>query len=83
MKEKFSRMPVYMKQKIMLLGYYINVIYEALIAEKDYTKINIEKLMRKPLYVPKSMRVDSLMELLQRNKQHLNIVSMNMVVHQG
>lgn len=75
-KEKFSRMPVYKETKDNVVGIlYQRDFYEALIAEKDYSKINIEKLMKKPLYVPKSMRVDNLMELLQRNKQHLAIVS--------
>lgn len=75
-KEKFSRMPVYNETKDNVVGI-LNQrdFYEALIGTKDHTKIKIENLMKEPLYVPKSMRVDSLMELLQRNKQHLAIVS--------
>ncbi len=75
-KEKFSRMPVYKESKDNIVGIlYERDFFEALITIKDESKIKIENLMRKPIYVPKSMHVDALMELLQRNKQHLAIVS--------
>jgi len=75
-KEKFSRMPVYKETKDNVVGVlYQRDFFEALLTIKDYSKIKIENLMRTPIYVPKSMHVDSLMELLQRNKQHLAIVS--------
>ncbi len=75
-KEKFSRMPVYKETKDNVVGIlYERDFFEALITVKDESKIKIEELMRKPIFVPKSMHVDALMELLQHNKQHLAIVS--------
>ncbi|QVK19617.1 HlyC/CorC family transporter [Mycoplasmatota bacterium] len=76
LKEKFSRMPVYMDSKDNIIGIlYQRNFFEALITIKDQSQIKVKELMRKPIYVPKSMHVDDLMELLQRNKQHLAIVS--------
>ncbi|HEY8365414.1 MAG TPA: hemolysin family protein [Haloplasmataceae bacterium] len=76
MKEKFSRMPVYKETKDNVVGIlYERDFYEAILTTEDHSKINIEDLMREPIYVPKSMHVNDLMELLQRNKQHMAIVS--------
>lgn len=76
LKEKYSRMPVYMESKDNIVGIlYERHFFEALVTIKDQSKIKVKELMRKPIYVPKSMHVDDLIELLQRNKQHLAIVS--------
>ncbi len=76
LKEKYSRMPVYKESKDNIVGIlYERDFFEALVTIKDDSKIKITEFMRKPIYVPKSMHVDDLMELLQRNKQHLAIVS--------
>lgn len=76
LKEKFSRMPVYKETKDNVVGIlYERDFFEALITTEDKSTINIENLMRKPLFVPKTMRVDALMSLLQKSKQHLAIVS--------
>lgn len=76
LKDKFSRVPVYNDTKDNIIGIlYERDFFEALITRSDKKTIDIQKLMRKPIFVPKSMHVDDLMELLQRNKQHLAIVS--------
>ncbi|NLG82532.1 MAG: HlyC/CorC family transporter [Bacilli bacterium] len=76
LKEKFSRMPVYKETKDNVVGIlYERDFFEALITTEDKNTIKVEELMRKPLFVPKTMRVDALMSLLQKNKQHLAIVS--------
>ncbi len=76
LKEKYSRMPIYKESKDNVIGIlYERDFFETLITLKDLSKVNIEKLMRKPIFVPKSMHVDDLMEMLQRNKQHMAIVS--------
>jgi len=76
LKEKYSRMPVYKESKDNIVGIlYERDFFAALITIKDQSTIKISNLMKKPIYVPKSMHVDDLIELLQRNKQHLAIVS--------
>lgn len=76
LKDKYSRVPVYKETKDNIIGIlYERDFFEAMITITDKKSITIEKLMRKPIFVPKSMHVDDLMELLQRNKQHLAIVA--------
>lgn len=75
-KEKYSRMPVYKESKDNVIGIlYERDFFEALITLKDYSEVKIEQLMKKPIFVPKSMHVDDLMEMLQRDKQHMAIIS--------
>jgi putative hemolysin len=71
-KNKFSRIPIYDEKTDNIIG---------ILSERDfYTKlikgqtINIKKLLRKPIFVPTSTKVDSLIELLQRENSHLAIV---------
>lgn len=71
-KNKFSRIPVYDKN-------YDNII--GVLSERDfYTKlikghnVNVKKLLRKPIFVPASTKVDALIELLQMENSHLAIV---------
>lgn len=76
LEEKYSRVPVYKESKDNIIGLlYERDFFTALVTTDDRSTINIEEIMRKTLFVPKSMRVDSLMETLQRNKQHLAVVS--------
>ncbi len=71
-KNKFSRIPVYDGQSDNIIG---------VLSERDfYTKlikghnINIKKLLRKPIFIPATTKVDALIELLQMENSHLAIV---------
>lgn len=71
-KNKFSRIPVYDDKVDNIIG---------VLSERDfYTKlikkqaINLRRLVRKPIFVPSSSKVDALIELLQENNNHLAFV---------
>ncbi|MGD9909948.1 MAG: hemolysin family protein [Candidatus Izemoplasmatales bacterium] len=71
-KNKFSRIPVYDDNKDNIIG---------VLSERDfYTKlikgqnINIKKMLRKPIFVPATTKVDAIIELLQSENSHLAIV---------
>ncbi len=71
-KSKFSRIPIYDGKTDNIIG---------ILSERDfYTKlikghsINIKKLLRKPIFIPTSTKVDALIELLQEENSHLAIV---------
>lgn len=71
--EQFSRIPVYDRTVDNVIGIlYERDFFTSLIKNEQTV---IKNLMRKPTYVPKSMRVSDLIELLQRTKQHMAIVS--------
>lgn len=70
---QFSRIPVYEDTRDNVIG---------ILHERDFftklikgQKIMIKKLMKEPLFVSKSMRIDTLIETLQRENTHLAIVS--------
>jgi putative hemolysin len=76
LEEKYSRMPVYHETKDNVVGIlYERDFFSALIKSKDYSQVNVVDIMKPPIFVPKSMHVDALIELLQRSKQHMAIVS--------
>ena len=71
-KNKFSRLPVYDTNTDNIIG---------VLSERDYyTKlikeqnINLRRMMRQPLFIPASTKIDALIELLQTQNQHLAIV---------
>ena len=71
-KNKFSRLPVYDTNTDNIIG---------ILSERDYyTKlikeqnINLRRMMRQPLFIPASTKIDALIELLQTQNQHLAIV---------
>ncbi len=71
-KHKFSRIPVYEETSDNIIG----ILYE-----RDYfTKlikgqhVNVRKILKKPLFVPATTRVDSLIETLQIENSHIAIV---------
>ncbi|XFA99221.1 hemolysin family protein [Candidatus Izemoplasma sp. B36] len=71
-KNKFSRIPVYDDRVDNVIG---------VLSERDfYTKIikgqqiNIRRLVRKPIFIPNSTKVDALIELLQEKNSHLAFV---------
>lgn len=70
---QFSRLPIYDKSVDKIVGIlHERDFFTKLVKEQ---KINIKQLMKEPMYVSKSMRVDTLIELLQREKAHMAIVS--------
>ena len=71
-KNKFSRVPVYDDKIDNIIG---------VLSERDfYTKlikgqqVNIRRLVRKPIFIPASSKVDALLELLQEKNSHLAFV---------
>lgn len=72
-KHKFSRMPVYQEDKDHIIG---------ILSERDFytallkgEKINLDTLVKEPLYVSKTMKVNDLIRLMQKEKKHFAIVS--------
>jgi len=71
-KNKYSRLPVYDTNTDNIIG---------VLSERDfYTKlikdqnINIRRMVREPLFIPSSTKIDALIELLQTKNMHLAIV---------
>jgi CBS domain containing-hemolysin-like protein len=72
-KHKFSRMPVYREDKDHIIGILSERdFYTALLKGK---KAKLETLVTEPLYVSKTMKVDDLIRLMQKEKKHFAIVS--------
>lgn len=71
-KHKFSRIPVYDGSSDNIIG----VLYERDFFTKliKGQQVNIKKLLKKPLFVPNSTKVDALIELLQLENNHMAIV---------
>ncbi len=71
-KHKFSRMPVFDGTSDNIIG----VLYE----RDFFTKlikgqhVNIKKILKKPFFVPATTKVDSLIEMLQVENNHLAVV---------
>ncbi len=70
---QFSRIPVYEETRDNVIG----ILHERDLFTKliKGQKINLKKLVKEPMFVSKSMRVDTLIEILQREKNHMAIVS--------
>ena len=69
---QFSRVPVYEEDKDNIIG---------VLNQKDFIinylkgkKINVRKLMTKPIFVTETTKVDDVMRLMQKEKKHLAIV---------
>jgi len=72
-KHALSRLPVFEGNRDHVIGVlFERDFFTALIKDK---KINIKEMMKEPFYVSTSMRVDTLIETLQRENLHLAIVS--------
>ena len=70
---QFSRLPVYQENRDNVIGILTERdFFTALI--KGHT-IEVNNLMKTPIFVSKSMRVDTLIETLQKENSHLAIVS--------
>ncbi|MCF7926120.1 MAG: hemolysin family protein [Candidatus Izimaplasma sp.] len=72
-KYKFTRLPVFFDTPDNIVG----VLHERDFLEKVVLgeEIDLKKLCTEPIYVSESMRVDTLIETLQRENSHLAIVS--------
>ncbi len=70
---QFSRVTVFDKNRDNIIG----VLHERDLFTKliKGEEVNIKKLMKEPMFVSVSMRVDTLIESLQRENSHLAIVS--------
>lgn len=69
---QFSRIPVYAEDKDDILG--ILNYKDFMIAEYNGEDIDLKKLIKDPLKVTKTMKVDELMRVMQKEKKHMAIV---------
>jgi CBS domain containing-hemolysin-like protein len=69
---QFSRMPVYEKDKDDIIG--VLNYKDMILAEFAGKKFDLKKLMQKPLKVGKSMKVDELIQSMQKEQKHMAIV---------
>ncbi len=72
MKNKFSRIPVYQDNYDNVIGVLYERDFYAHLIRKQHP--DIRKLLRKPIFIPSSTRVDTLIELLQTENSHLALV---------
>lgn len=70
--EQFSRIPVYNDNLDNILG----ILYTKDLITKNITKENfvIKKIIRKPIYIPESMKTSALFKQMQKSKTHIAIV---------
>lgn len=70
---QFSRLPIFEETRDNIIG----VLHERDLFTKliKGQKVQIKKLMKEPMFVSKSMRVDTLIETLQRENSHMAVVS--------
>ena len=69
----YTRWPVYEED----IDHVVGVLYvKDLInfTQKEQENFNLKKVLRKPLFVPESMKLDGLLKELQKQKMHLAIV---------
>ena len=69
---QFSRIPVYAEDKDDMLG--ILNHKDLIVSEYKGEKFDLNKLLTKPLKVTKTMKVDELMRVMQKEKKHIAIV---------
>lgn len=72
-KKKFSRLPVYDKTRDNIVGivYVKDVIKETTSGNKS---ISVDKIMKKPYFVPDSKKISSLLGQFQKKKEQMAIV---------
>lgn len=74
-KSPYSRLPVYKDSVDNIIGIlYLNRFLKAL-ADSDSNRADIRKLLMKPLYVYKTMKLPDVLSKLRKEKQHLAIVT--------
>jgi CBS domain containing-hemolysin-like protein len=73
LKHKFSRIPIYEKSHDNIIGIlYERELFTAIIENAE--AVELDQLIKEPVYVSSSMRVSSLLEKLREEKQHLAVV---------
>jgi CBS domain containing-hemolysin-like protein len=71
-KHKFSRMPVYDGNSDNIVGIlYERDFFTKLIKNRSFS---VKKLLRKPLFVPATTKVDALLDMLQEENNHMAVV---------
>ncbi len=72
-KHNHSRIPIYEGNRDKIIGiFYFKDALEN-IKKKRYD-VPIEKLMRTPIYIPETKKIDETLKLLQKKKQHMAII---------
>ena len=69
---QYSRLPVYEEDKDNIIG--ILNQKDFIISEYKNQEFNIKSLMTEPLKVPKSMKIDDLIKIMQKSQKHIAIV---------
>ena len=73
---KYSRLPVYRDEKDHILGILSERdFFTFLLTKKPNEEFNILNLVKRPLFVSKTMKVDDLIRRMQIEKKHFAIVS--------
>ncbi|MBQ7917755.1 MAG: HlyC/CorC family transporter [Clostridia bacterium] len=72
LENQFSRMPVYENDKDDIVG--VLNYKDMILAEFAGKKFDLKKLMQEPLKVGKSMKVDELIQAMQKSQKHMAIV---------
>ncbi|WAA12928.1 hemolysin family protein [Fervidibacillus halotolerans] len=72
LEERFSRIPVYEENIDNIIGFLSEREFFAELIKNE--QVDIRKLLRKPLFVVKSMKIATLLPELQRTKSHMAIV---------
>lgn len=74
LKEGYSRVPVYRENTDNILGtVYIKDIFVEY-AKNNYEKINLDKCIKSPYYVPETKKIDQLLKELQTSKNYVAIL---------
>jgi len=73
-KRGFSRIPVYRKNIDNIVGILYARDLLSCIKGKELMEIKLENLIRKPIFVPESKRLDELLQEFKREKTHVAIV---------
>ena len=69
----YTRLPVYRESTDNIIGIlHLNRFYKAMV---DRRRVSIRKLLAKPCYVYKTMRLPAVMDALKAAKQHLAVVT--------
>ncbi|MDP7180098.1 MAG: hemolysin family protein [Candidatus Woesearchaeota archaeon] len=73
-KTPFSRFPIYEKTRDHIKGI-LNVkdIYQY-IGKKGFNELLVSKIMRKPFFIPQTVKTDNILRQFQKRKEHMAIV---------
>ncbi|MBL7054564.1 HlyC/CorC family transporter [Candidatus Woesearchaeota archaeon] len=73
LKNQFSRIPVYEKSKDNMVGIiYLRDVMKHMTSKKR--SLSLDKMMKKPYFVPETKKIDSLLKQFQKRKEHMAIV---------